>query len=278
MYCGSKEDLNKIVDAVLTHRCARRNIIEWTTVVGVLILVSLAVVWMTTRRPHHVFDSPHYKQPDRIYGEDMKIYLGSDAAPVKMSLLHEEPCIRMIENFMSADECESLVSIYKNSLTPSTVSARDDKHEGSSSRTSTSAFLPAGSSKHPILASVERRLVLMLGVPISHWETLQLTRYQKGQEYKPHFDWFDSSSNNRAATVFVYLNDVPENYGGQTEFTSIGLSVQPKCGNALVWFNCSARGESVVCDTSTRHAGMPPTDGEKYGLNCWARTAPYRTR
>ena len=55
-----------------------------------------------------------------------------------------------------------------------------------------------------------------------------------------------------------------------------GIKVQPKKGCALIWSNCSARGQEVVCDVNTEHAGLPPLKGEKFGLNFWARSMPYR--
>jgi prolyl 4-hydroxylase len=121
---------------------------------------------------------------------------------------------------------------------------------------------------------LEKRAVLLSGIPLKYWETFQLTHYTAGQQYRPHFDWFDESDNNRAATIFVYLNSVE--LDGATEFPRLGLSVQPKEGNALMWYNCSARGNSVECDVNTEHAGRPPRSGEKFALNCWARTRPYR--
>uniref|UniRef100_A0A6C0C171 Prolyl 4-hydroxylase alpha subunit domain-containing protein n=1 Tax=viral metagenome TaxID=1070528 RepID=A0A6C0C171_9ZZZZ len=274
MYCGTAEDLRKAADAILALRCNRRNAIDWLLLVAVIVLVCLAVVWMATRRA--VNSDPD--MADSRYRKQFSFELDATpfSKPAKILLLNANPCIRIVEDFISREEANTLVRTYESTLKPSTVSANDSKQASTQSRSSSSAFLPAGSDKHKVLQDIENRLVLLTGLPVPHWETLQLTKYTKGQQYKPHFDWFDTSLNNRAITVFVYLNDVPQEQGGQTEFTDINLVVQPTLGRAVVWFNCSARGNSVNCDAKTKHAGKPPLYGVKYGLNCWARTAPYR--
>jgi prolyl 4-hydroxylase len=63
-------------------------------------------------------------------------------------------------------------------------------------------------------------------------------RYLAAQEYKPHYDAFDLSTEDgrrfaqnggqRVATVLIYLNDVPN--GGKTAFQKLGLSVTPRWG------------------------------------------------
>lgn len=274
MYCGTAEDLRKAADAILSQRCNRKNAIDWLILVAMLVLVSMAIVWSVTRYPANCgLSSIIYSAVPPLSFTLSEEY---SSKPAKILLLSTDPSIRLVENFISKEEADVIVNTYKSLLKPSTVSADDSQQTSTESRSSSTAFLPAGNEKHKVIQHIENRLVLLTGLAVPHWETLQLTKYEKGQQYKPHFDWFDNSANNRAVTVFVYLNDVAANDGGQTEFTDINLSVQPTLGHALVWFNCSARGNLVSCDQKTRHAGKPPKYGVKYGLNCWARTSPYR--
>ena len=194
---------------------------------------------------------------------------------MRVDVLHADPCIRIIDEFLLPAEVEHLIHAYKRQLEHSTVSGDSILDEQSRSRTSSSAFLPPGHQDR-VIGDIEARLLALTGLPLNRWETFQLTHYLSGQEYRPHFDWFDNSENNRALTVFIYLNDVPAHLGGSTEFTRLNLSVQPVKGRALIWYNCQAQGSAVVCDPQTEHAGRPPLRGEKYALNCWARTSPYR--
>lgn len=275
MACATSAELQRLVDAVLTHRCARRDAVEWILLVGILVLVAAMVVWMATRRPLTKTFSGRGGEGFFLgnqYG--LSLELGDGTTP-RLHSLREEPSIRLIENFLHGGEVRHILDTYREKLSRSTVAGAQEADEQTESRTSSSAFLPPG-DEDPVIRTIETRLVLLTGIPLRHWETLQLTHYTEGQEYRPHFDWFDESDNNRSATVFVYLNDVPSELDGATEFPRLELVVQPKKGNALVWFNCSARGNEVVCDENTEHAGRPPKSGEKYGLNCWARTLPYR--
>ena len=152
----------------------------------------------------------------------------------------------------------------------------------SKTRTSSSVFLPDGlTAKDSILRSIEQKCTLITGIPLKFWETLQLTRYEPGQQYRPHFDFFQGDKgedleSNRSFTIFCYLNTLPASDGGQTHFTKQGLSIQPEQGNAVLWPGCSLLGTRIFCDPRTEHAGLPPTKGSKWGLNCWARTFPYR--
>lgn len=208
------------------------------------------------------------------YGEALRVESGNGGSPLSIKFLSTTPSIRLIEHFVTPSEAGHIIKKYAATLDRSTVVAGDG-NEVTTSRTSQSGFLPAG-TEDAVIAALEERAALLTGLPVSHWETLQLTHYVTGQEYHPHFDFFDDSDNNRAVTIFVYLNDVPEEQGGQTEFVRAGVTVRPVLGNAVVWFNCAARGREVVCDEDTEHAGRPPESGEKYGLNMWARSMPYR--
>ena len=72
-----------------------------------------------------------------------------------------------------------------------------------------------------------------------------MIHYVRGQEYKPHCDAYDSSSDhgkancrrggNRLVTVLLYLSDVEQ--GGSTSFTHLGLACPAKKGRVLVFYN-----------------------------------------
>ena len=78
-------------------------------------------------------------------------------------------------------------------------------------------------------------------------------RYRNDEFYKPHYDAFDTASQDgrrfaqnggqRVCTVLVYLNDVPN--GGETSFAKLGLRVRPRRGVALVFFPASLAGKRL---------------------------------
>ena len=77
------------------------------------------------------------------------------------------------------------------------------------------------------------------------------------------------AAGNRLVSVLVYLSCACE--GGETQFTSLGLSVTPTPGTALLWHNFDRKG---VLDRRTLHCGRPVLAGEKWGMNIWFRQRP----
>ena len=56
-------------------------------------------------------------------------------------------------------------------------------------RTSTQARLPKGGGK--LVSKIEKRAHAIIGVPEEQGEPLQVLRYEKGQKYDAHHDYFD---------------------------------------------------------------------------------------
>lgn len=88
-----------------------------------------------------------------------------------------------------------------------------DADSGSSTfseiRTSTGSFIPSGMNQ--MVKQLESRIATWSQVPSSNGEPIQVLRYEAGQEYQAHYDYFFHESgraNNRVATVLMYLSDV----------------------------------------------------------------------
>jgi prolyl 4-hydroxylase len=104
---------------------------------------------------------------------------------------------------------------------------------------------------------------------------LQILRYRKGQEYRPHFDSFPDGAGGavhtarggqRVNTVLVYLQS-PE-AGGGTAFPACGLTVCPQPGSAVIFRNVDGTGRR---DPASLHAGLPVVHGEKVVMTYWQR-------
>ena len=89
-------------------------------------------------------------------------------------------------------------------------------------------------------------------VPIGLNELFRFYRYQRGQQFKGHFDesYVRSPQEMSFLTFMVYLNDNFE--GGDTAFR--GLRVRPKQGMALIFLH------------NVYHEGSAVTQGVKYVL------------
>ena len=123
-----------------------------------------------------------------------------------------------------------------------------------------------------------RRLARLARWPVEHGEGLQVLRYQRGNEYQPHYDYFDPSQpgtphllrrgGQRVATFVIYLN-TPEQ-GGATTFPDVGLDIAPRQGHA-VFFSYPRPHPS----TRSLHGGAPVRAGEKWIATNWLRERPF---
>ena len=117
---------------------------------------------------------------------------------------------------------------------------------------------------------------------IKHAKPLQIVKYSPHQEYKSHYDCCvpmnspmclnDAKSHGyRHSTLLIYMNDV--DIGGETEFPLLNYKFTPKLGKAIFFFNLTKNEDSF--HTLSKHAGLPPTHGDKWICNKWIRTQPY---
>lgn len=128
-------------------------------------------------------------------------------------------------------------------------------------------------------------------------EFCQVLRYQEGQFYKGHTDYFDprfyqndpavlqniqNGERNRLITVLWYLSDVKE--GGYTIFprsfnntqdkddcsSEVALKVPPKKGDVIIFYSLFADGS---VDPASLHGACPVGKGEtKWAANKWIWT------
>ncbi|MGN1385643.1 MAG: 2OG-Fe(II) oxygenase [Bacillus sp. (in: firmicutes)] len=177
----------------------------------------------------------------------------------------EEPLIVVLENVLSAEECDELILLSKDKMQRSKIGAT---REVNAIRTSSGSFIEE--DEHPSIIAIEKRISEIMNIPVDHGEGLHILHYAPGQEYKAHYDYFSASSkvasNNRISTLVMYLNDVEE--GGETVFPKLNLSVHPKKGMA-VYFEYFYQEQEL--NENTLHAGIPVIKGEKWIATQWMR-------
>ena len=92
----------------------------------------------------------------------------------------------------------------------------------------------------------------------SVWEELRIKRYRAGRgNFLDHVDVGDSISARRFLVFFVYLNDV--DFGGETEFPELNLTISPECGKLLVF----------PSTWTFLHRGNVPISNDKYILGSY---------
>lgn len=202
-----------------------------------------------------------------------------DGLTLRIAMRLSKPDVALIENFLTAAECDELVALAQARLQPSTVVDPDTgKHVPNSHRSSEGTMFQRG--ELPLIARVEQRIADLVQWPVDKGEGLQVLHYLPGGEYRPHFDYFRPelpgsalqmrSGGQRIATLIMYLNDVPG--GGATIFPDVGLDIAPRKGSA-VWFSyCNEAGQ---LDPATLHGGAPVLSGEKWIMTKWLRQRAY---
>lgn len=192
------------------------------------------------------------------------------------SLVLKNPEVSLYNNFLSDVECALLIWMSNDRLKRSQVV---DNQSGGEyvdpNRSSYGTYFTV--QENAIVANIEKRISEVTGYPIENGEGIQILRYKEGQEYRPHFDYFDPNSpavsnhlsNNRVCTFLMYLNTPEE--GGDTAFPDAGLSVKAKQGSALQFSY-----QTPSPDTKTLHAGTPVIKGEKWVATKWIRQKEYK--
>lgn len=178
------------------------------------------------------------------------------------------------KNFLEPELCARLMALIDANRRPSTVS---DYNGDAVFRTSETCDL---SDELAETEEVNRLVTAFTGLDPVHGEPLQGQRYQVGQEFKAHTDYFEptgvdfekfcSVAGQRTWTVMIYLNDVEA--GGATRFKAIDKIVQPETGKLLAWSNLRPDGTP---NPTTLHHAMKVRAGLKYVITKWFRERPW---
>jgi prolyl 4-hydroxylase len=199
--------------------------------------------------------------------------------PIVVEELSVSPPVYFLRNLLSAEECDQLIALSQPKMQrSSTVNPDTGENFEVDARSSSGTFF--NRQENPLVSTIEERIAWLLQRPPDRAEGLQVLNYKIGQEYKPHFDYFDpklkgsqtclAGGGQRVATIVMYLNDVEA--GGETILPDINLSVRPQKGCALLFYNLKRNGE---VDPKTLHGSIPVAAGEKWGATKWIREFTY---
>lgn len=176
--------------------------------------------------------------------------------------------------FLPQPLCERLIGLIDKNRRPSTIA---DANGDNYFRTSETCDLD---HTEPAVRDLEKRLFALNGINPAHGEPVQGQRYDIGQEFKAHTDYFEpngpdytkycSVAGNRTWTFMIYLNPVES--GGGTRFKVIKKVFQPETGKLLCWDN---RREDGSLNAATLHHGMKVRGGVKYVITKWYREKPW---
>jgi len=193
--------------------------------------------------------------------------------------VNDDPKLVVFEDFLQPLEVEQLLAAAESKLKQALVSSAASGVE-SPGRTGRNCWIPHG--YNAVIEDLSIRVSDIVGIPLEYAESLQVVHYQQTQQYAPHFDAWDASTERgqrcmarggqRLLTCLLYLNE-PED-GGGTSFPNLDLEVRARKGRMLIFHNCHEG--SNIRHPDSLHGGMPVLAGEKWACNFWFREKPYQ--
>lgn len=180
----------------------------------------------------------------------------------------------ILRDFLDTGECAALIALIDAERRPSTLANYDGQPDF---RTSETCDLR---HEEPVVAALDAKLTAISGIDPAHGERLQGQRYEVGQEFKAHTDYFEPTaadfeehcavSGQRTWTFMIYLNDVSAS--GATRFKVIDKIIRPERGKLLAWNN---RDRDGSLNHATLHHAMKVRKGLKYVITRWYRERPW---
>lgn len=193
-----------------------------------------------------------------------------NANPLVIPVEVEGLQLYVYQGFLGNRDCNTLIQKINAEAVPSTLYKGTEQ---AGFRTSFSCHLNKWDRD---VARLEARMSDTLGIDNDFAETMQGQRYQVGQEFKAHHDFFHPSQSywekegptggQRTWTAMIFLNAPTE--GGATEFPNLGIGVRPEAGTMLIWNNANLDG---TLNYKSLHTGTPVIKGVKHIITKWYR-------
>jgi prolyl 4-hydroxylase len=179
--------------------------------------------------------------------------------------------IKIIENLLTSDECDKIISLCDGKLFTSKLYNDNDDLLDKKDRLSEQCWLK--DEDNALVRNISDKIKDLTNTHKNYSEDLQVVKYGVGGFFKPHFDACNGDEKYctrmniggpRYLTVLIYLNDDLE--GGETAFPKIEKKVQPKKGRAVIFQNVDKNGHIIE---QALHGGESVTKGFKWIANKW---------
>lgn len=215
-------------------------------------------------------DTGYWRQlPGRI---DLDRWLGAPPGEV----LNEDPLVKAFSDLLPPAVCRWLIRLSQERLKPALVyDAENRRNYKSQTRTNSIAEFNLVEN-HLLHFLIQQKMSEACGIPMVQMEGTAILNYKPGEEISDHYDFVNPGLPNyeqeirdngqRIITFLIYLNDDYE--GGETAFPELGLSHKGRTGEGMFFVNALPDGSS---DLRTKHAGRPPSSGEKWIVSQFIR-------
>lgn len=177
-------------------------------------------------------------------------------------IINENPLIVLKESFLSEKEINLLLEI-KHFVPSRTIGAGQQKGTISNFRTSKNYF-----ERNNEFYNIKQKVfdflkTLNFNYGFENYEKLQVLKYEVGDVFNNHHDYFNFSlndsdkieENERVGTVLIYLKKPKQ--GGETYFNKLNIKVSGNPGDLLFF-----RYDNLLRDL-TAHSGEEVLEGEK---------------
>ncbi|XP_041449989.1 prolyl 4-hydroxylase subunit alpha-2-like [Drosophila obscura] len=190
-------------------------------------------------------------------------------APLKMEEVNHDPYIVMYHEVLFDGEIEELKKQSKNMINGFPEPQQENKIRQVIARHAW------WWEQTPTRARIYQRITDITGFRLFAEEELNVANYGLGTVFGPHYDytpenyetgWFLGGP---LVTIILYAGDVAQ--GGATIFPLINITVFPRKGSALFWFNLFDDGEP---DPRSLHSSCPVIVGDRWILSKWIHMVP----
>jgi prolyl 4-hydroxylase len=164
-----------------------------------------------------------------------------------------------VPELLTPEECTAMIAVIDKSLGRSTVTQGPSDY-----RTSRTCHMRR--AKPEMMQEIDARIAHLIHRDPAFSEQIQGQRYDIGEFFKAHTDWFAPNTDEftvhakvggqRTWTVMVYLNHVAG--GGNTRFERIGREFKAIAGSAIAWNNLEIDGAP---NHATLHEALPVIEG-----------------
>nr|XP_016939757.2 prolyl 4-hydroxylase subunit alpha-1 [Drosophila suzukii] len=188
-------------------------------------------------------------------------------APLKMEVLSLDPFMVIYYDVVSERDIVSIINLSKRGLSRAKTYGADGALKEDPDRTTKGSWL---NDEHEVIRKMTQLTQAMTNFALDKSEDFQVMNYGIGGYYGIHFDFLGYSKKDkerlpdRMATAIFYLSNVPQ--GGATVFPSLNVSIFPKKGSALIWYNLDHKGDG---DRRTGHSACPTIVGSRWVMTKW---------
>lgn len=163
--------------------------------------------------------------------------------------------IKVVENFLTDDECDNILSKYKNELT---LSIGEVYNGRSKNRKSLIGWINDLGDVNDRLINLLKSFYNINGMEVTGLGPFQFTEYKEGDYFDWHTDRNSEMYKDRFTSTVIQLNN---NYEGGL------LEIKDKTGTLIPLEQ--KKGNLYVFDSGLQHRVTPVNFGERYSLVNW---------